>query len=95
MQAVNPHLAAHTPDEALEALKKQFKAYSAGDPPFDRKRRLRESPRSWWEQLLVHEDADVLAVRYWNPFTLSKLRLALYPGHRRQNIFVDAYLNGR
>ena len=62
MQAVNPHLAARTPDEALEALKTQFRAYSAGDPPFDRKRRLRESPCSWWKQLLMHDDADVLAV---------------------------------
>jgi len=63
MQAVNPHLAARTPDEALDALKSQLMAYSAGDPPFDRKRRLRESPRSWWEQLLTHDGADVLAVR--------------------------------
>jgi hypothetical protein len=62
MQVVNPHLATRTPDDALEALKTQFKAYSAGDPPFDRKRRLHESPRSWWEQLLPQDDADVLAV---------------------------------
>ena len=48
--------------EALEALKGQFKAYSAGDSPFDRKRRLRESPREWWERLLTHDDAAVLAV---------------------------------
>jgi len=35
MQEVNPSLAPHMPGEALEALKGQFKAYSAGNPPFD------------------------------------------------------------
>jgi hypothetical protein len=62
MQVVNPHLAACTPDDALEALKTQFKVYSAGDPPFNQKWHLHGSPRSWWEQLLPQEDADVLAV---------------------------------
>lgn len=73
MQVVNPHLAARTPDEALDAFKTQFKAYSAGSPPFDRKRRLRESPRSWWEQLLTHEGADVLAVKCSTHSLLSKI----------------------
>ena len=59
---VNPHLAAHTPGEVLEALKRQFKAYLAGDPPFDQKQGLRESPGEWLEHLLAHDDAAVLAV---------------------------------
>ncbi len=66
MQAVNPYLASRTPDEALDAFRAQFKAYSVGNPPFDRKRRLHESPRSWWEQLLTNGDSDVLAVQCQN-----------------------------
>ena len=62
MKKVNPHLATRTPTEALAALREQFSAYMAGDSPFNRKRRVHQSQREWWEPLLKDRDSDVLAV---------------------------------
>jgi hypothetical protein len=62
MEEINPNLAHHNPRDALNALKKQFKAYLAGVEPFTRRRRQDESLRDYWLRYLGDEDSDVLAV---------------------------------
>jgi O6-methylguanine-DNA--protein-cysteine methyltransferase len=62
MKERNPRLAHLTSAQALEALKKELKAYADGDDPFDREFRAGETTRAWWVAVQKKQFGQVLGV---------------------------------